>query len=126
MRRSATPRSITTDARSAESRIARGVSDLSGMRTSPWLLRSMQRRCDRSVPRGSGESRIALAYNLANFLRQLLLPKPIRGWTLTALHEKLIKIGAKVVSHSTCRSRNQGCRGWWPSRPYDQVFGDLK
>jgi hypothetical protein len=25
----------------------------------------------------------ALAYNLANFLRQLVLPKPIRGWTLT-------------------------------------------
>jgi hypothetical protein len=60
----------------------------------------MQRRCDRSVPRGSGERRIALAYNLANFLRQLVLPKPIRGWTLTTLQEKLIKIGAKVVSHS--------------------------
>ena len=42
----------------------------------------------------------ALAYNLANFLRQLVLPKPIRGWTLTTLREKLIKIGAKVVSHS--------------------------
>jgi hypothetical protein len=25
----------------------------------------------------------ALAYNLANFLRQLVLPKPIKGWTLT-------------------------------------------
>ena len=44
--------------------------------------------------------RIALAYNLANFLRQLVLPKPIRGWTLTTLREKLVKIGAKVVSHS--------------------------
>ena len=42
----------------------------------------------------------ALAYNLANFLRQLVLPKPIQGWTLTTLREKLIKIGAKVVSHS--------------------------
>jgi hypothetical protein len=36
----------------------------------------------------------ALAYNLANFLRQLALPKPIQGWTLTTLREKLIKIGA--------------------------------
>ena len=44
----------------------------------------------------------ALAYNLANFLRQLVLPKPIRGWTLTTLLEKLIKIGAKVVRHSKC------------------------
>jgi hypothetical protein len=42
----------------------------------------------------------ALAYNLANLLRQLVLPKPIRGWTLTTLREKLIKIGAKVVRHS--------------------------
>ena len=42
----------------------------------------------------------ALAYNLANFVRQLVLPKPIQGWTLTTLREKLIKIGAKVVSHS--------------------------
>jgi hypothetical protein len=42
----------------------------------------------------------ALAYNLANFLRQLVLPKPIRGWTLTTLREKLIKIGAKVVRHA--------------------------
>lgn len=29
-----------------------------------------------------------------------MLPKPIRGWTLMTLQEKLIKIGAKVVSHS--------------------------
>jgi hypothetical protein len=41
-----------------------------------------------------------LAYNLANCLRQLVLPKPIRGWTLTTLREKLVKIGAKVVSHA--------------------------
>jgi hypothetical protein len=41
-----------------------------------------------------------LAYNLANFLRQLVLPKPIQGWTLTTLREKLIKIGAKVVAHA--------------------------
>src|SRR5262245_55733669 len=42
----------------------------------------------------------ALAYNLANFLRQLVLPKPIKSWTLTTLREKLVKIGAKVVSHA--------------------------
>jgi hypothetical protein len=42
----------------------------------------------------------ALAYHLANFLRQLVLPKPIQGWTLTTLREKLVKIGAKVVSHA--------------------------
>ena len=42
----------------------------------------------------------ALAYNLANFLRQLALPRSVRTWTLTTLREKLIKIGAKVVHHA--------------------------
>ena len=42
----------------------------------------------------------ALAYNLANVLRRLVLPKPVRSWTLTTLREKLVKIGAKVVTHS--------------------------
>jgi hypothetical protein len=45
----------------------------------------------------------ALAYNLANFLRQLVLPKSIQGWTLSTLREKLVKIGAKVVSHANYR-----------------------
>ena len=40
----------------------------------------------------------ALAYNLGNFLRQVVLPKPVRHWSLTTLREKLIKIGAKVVT----------------------------
>src|SRR5215471_60343 len=43
---------------------------------------------------------LALAYNLANFLRQLALPRSVRTWTLTTLREKLIKIGAKVVRHA--------------------------
>jgi hypothetical protein len=40
----------------------------------------------------------ALAYNLGNFLRTLATPEPIKDWSLTSLREKLIKIGAKVVS----------------------------
>jgi hypothetical protein len=40
----------------------------------------------------------ALAYNLGNFLRRLALPGAVKHWTLTTLREKLIKIGAKVVS----------------------------
>ena len=38
-------------------------------------------------------------YNLGNFLRTLATPEPIKDWSLTSLKEKLIKIGAKVVSH---------------------------
>ena len=41
----------------------------------------------------------ALAYNLGNFLRTLATPEPIKDWSLTSLKDKLIKIGAKVVSH---------------------------
>ena len=41
----------------------------------------------------------ALAYNLGNFLRTVAMPEPINNWSLTSLKEKLIKIGAKVVSH---------------------------
>ena len=42
----------------------------------------------------------ALAYNLGNFLRQLALPREVKHWSLTTLRERLIKIGAKVVSRS--------------------------
>jgi hypothetical protein len=41
----------------------------------------------------------ALAYNLGNFLRTLAIPETIAEWSLTTLREKLIKIGARVVSH---------------------------
>jgi hypothetical protein len=41
----------------------------------------------------------ALAYNLGNFLRTLAIPEAIAEWSLTTLREKLVKIGAKVVSH---------------------------
>ena len=43
----------------------------------------------------------ALAYNLGNFLRRLALPREVKHWSLTSLREKLVKIGAKVVRHST-------------------------
>lgn len=41
----------------------------------------------------------ALAYNLANFMRTLAMPKTADPWSLTSLREKLVKIGAKVTSH---------------------------
>jgi hypothetical protein len=40
-----------------------------------------------------------LAYNIGNFMRTLAMPKKVQPWSLTSLREKLIKIGAKVVSH---------------------------
>jgi len=41
----------------------------------------------------------ALAYNLGNFMRTLAMAKAAAPWSLTSLREKLIKIGAKAVSH---------------------------
>ncbi|RJP34903.1 MAG: IS1380 family transposase [Actinobacteria bacterium] len=41
-----------------------------------------------------------LAYNLGNFLWRLALPAKISHWSLSSVQLKLIKIGAKVVSHA--------------------------
>src|SRR5262249_15182741 len=40
----------------------------------------------------------ALAYNLANFLRTLVLPDEIAQWSLTTLGEKVVKLGARVTA----------------------------
>jgi hypothetical protein len=41
-----------------------------------------------------------MAYNIGNFLRRLALPNSISDWSLRTMREKLVKIGAKVVSHA--------------------------
>jgi hypothetical protein len=40
------------------------------------------------------------ACNLGKFMRALAMPETAEPWSLTNLREKLIEIGAKVVSHS--------------------------
>jgi len=42
----------------------------------------------------------ALAYNLGNFLRTLVLPTAIADWSLTSLRDRMIKIGVKAVRHA--------------------------
>lgn len=41
-----------------------------------------------------------LAYNLGNFLRRLVLPGPIKDWSLRSLQVKLIKMGGRMVHHA--------------------------
>ncbi len=41
----------------------------------------------------------ALAFNLANFMRTLAVPKEVEHWAPTTLREKLVKVGAKVIHH---------------------------
>ena len=51
----------------------------------------------------SNQVRLALfvlAYNMGNFLRRFALPSEVSHWSLSSIQLKLIKIGAKVVSHS--------------------------
>lgn len=42
----------------------------------------------------------ALAYNLFNFLRTLALPDEMVSWSLTTTREKVVKIGANVITHA--------------------------
>ena len=63
----------------------------------------------------------ALAYNLANFMRTLALPEAVKHWSLTSLREKLVKIGAKVVTPCPLRhlpdGRGRGAEGIVPGNP---------
>ena len=58
-------------------------------------------RCNQSPVMATRLQLFALAYNLANFLRRLTLPREIEHGSLTTLREKLVKIGAKVTRHAT-------------------------
>jgi hypothetical protein len=60
-----------------------------------------------AFPRYSGLQLFALAYNLANFLRSLALPREVAHWSLTTLREKLVKIGARTV-----RTAAISCSSW--------------
>src|SRR5712691_9361749 len=46
-----------------------------------------------------------------NFMRMLAMPKAAVSWSLTSLREKLIKVGAKVVSHGSYHVPNGRGRG---------------
>ena len=51
----------------------------------------------------SNRARLALfvlAYNLGNFMRRFALPREVSHWSLSSIQLKLIKIGAKIISHS--------------------------
>jgi len=65
-----------------------------------WTKLSCHDFVDNQVRLSRRTSGFALAYNLGNFLRRLALPRSVKHWSLTTLREKLIKIGAKVVTHA--------------------------
>jgi hypothetical protein len=65
-----------------------------------YALKWTRLSCCRFVANQARLQLFALAYNLANFLRRLALPRSVRHWSLTTLREKLVKIGAKIVRHA--------------------------
>ena len=42
----------------------------------------------------------ALAHNLTNLWRRVVLPRRVKHWSLTTLRENLIKTGARIVLHA--------------------------
>ncbi len=51
----------------------------------------------------SNQVRLALfvlAYNIGNFMRRFALPSEVSHWSLSSIQLKLVKIGAKIISHS--------------------------
>ena len=65
-----------------------------------YALKWTRLSCCRFVANQVRLQLFALAYNLGNFLRRLVLPPGVSQWSLTTLREKLIKIGAKIVRHA--------------------------
>ena len=65
-----------------------------------YALKWTRLPCHRFIANQVRLQLFALAYNLANFLRRLVLPMNVSHWSLTTLREKLIKIGAKIVRHA--------------------------
>jgi len=41
-----------------------------------------------------------IAYNLGNLWRRSTLTKRIGNWPLTSLHQRLVKIGGRLVKHA--------------------------
>ena len=56
-------------------------------------MRERPGESNRTLAAGLGEGRTKES------LRTLATPEPVKDWSLTSLREKLIKIGAKLVSH---------------------------
>ena len=60
----------------------------------------MRLSCHRFLDNAARLVLFVLAYNLANFVRRLVLPEEMARWSLTTLREKLVKIGARLTRHA--------------------------
>jgi hypothetical protein len=93
---------VTNLARSAERVVAfynRGSTCEQYMKEGKKAIKWTRLSCRSFAANAARLQLYALAYNLGNFMRTLAMPRTAEPWSLTSLREKLIKIGAKVVSH---------------------------
>ena len=66
-------------------------------------------------------------------MRTLALPETVKHWSLTSLREKLVKIGAKIVTYAAARAsercagfnRNEPNRYWPSSGAVTSIFNRL-
>jgi hypothetical protein len=65
-----------------------------------YVLTWTRLSCTRFASKQVRLALFVLAYNLGNFMRRSALPKQVYHWSLRSIQLKLIKIGAKVTSHS--------------------------
>jgi hypothetical protein len=56
--------------------------------------------CTRSSSNRVRLALFVLAYNIGNFMRRFALPSEVSLWSLSSIQLKLVKIGAKIISHS--------------------------
>lgn len=66
-----------------------------------------------------------LAYNLGNFLRRFALPSKVSHWSLRSIQLKLIKIGAKVISHAR-RTVFQMAEVAVPGELFEDLLGRIR
>jgi hypothetical protein len=66
-----------------------------------------------------------LAYNLGNFLRRFALPSKVSHLSLRSILLKLVKIGAKVISHSR-RTIFQMAEVAVPGELFEDLLGRIR
>jgi len=71
-----------------------------GIKEGKYTLNWTRLSCHKFVANHVRLKLFVLAYNLGNFLRRLVLPEPMKHWSLTSLQTRMIKTGGRLVSHA--------------------------